>query len=166
MPPQILILGLGNLLLRDEGVGLRALERLTTSYRLPAEVETMDGGTLGLYLLPYLEGVTDLLIIDCVQTDQPPGALVRLEGDAIPAALVLKMSEHQIGLQELLAVSRLQGTLPGRVVVWGMGPAAIEPGLDFSPAVEAQLDPLVRAVAQELRDWGVAVEAVSSWRVS
>lgn len=158
MPPHILVLGLGNMLLRDEGAGIYAIDRLVAKYRLPAEVETMDGGTLGLFLLPYLDGVTDLLIIDCVLTDRPPGTLVRLEGEAIPATLSMKMSVHQVGLQELLVASRLQGSPPARVVVWGIEPDLVEPGLEVSPVVAAQLDTLVDAVAQELRDWGVAVK--------
>ncbi|RMF29640.1 MAG: HyaD/HybD family hydrogenase maturation endopeptidase [Chloroflexi bacterium] len=149
-------MGLGNILLRDEGLGVRALERLTARYHLPAEVQAIDGGVMGLDLLPYLEGVTDLLILDAVQTGEPPGTLVRLEGEAIPAALSLKMSMHQIGLQELLAVSRFQGHLPARIVLWGMEPASMEPGLDLSPPVAAQLDALVEAAVQELRDWGIA----------
>lgn len=138
-------------------MGVRAIERLTARYRFPAEVQAIDGGVMGLDLLPYLEGVSDLLIIDAVQSDGPPGALMRLEGDAIPAALSLKMSMHQVGLQEFLAVSRFQGTLPERVVVWGMAPASLDPGLDLSPTVAARLDALVQAIVDELRAWGVAV---------
>jgi hydrogenase maturation protease len=155
--PRILVLGLGNILLQDEGLGVRALERLTARYCLPEEVQAIDGGVMGLDLLPYLEGVTHLVILDAVQTGQPPGTLVRLEGEETPAALAVKMSMHQVGLQELLAVSRFQGHLPPRVVLWGMEPASLEPGLDLSPAVVAQLDDLVQAVVQELREWGMEV---------
>jgi len=150
---HILVLGLGNILLQDEGLGVRALEQLVTQHRLPADIQALDGGTLGLDLLPYLEQATDLLILDAVQTGQPPGALVRLEGDAIPSALSLKLSVHQVGLQELLALGNLQGTLPRRIVLWGMEPASLEWGLDLSPAVAARLDDLVGAVAQELDGW-------------
>ncbi len=158
METRILVLGLGNILLQDEGLGICALERLTAQYHLPPRVQAIDGGVMGLDLLPYLEGVTALLIIDAVQTGQPPGSLVRLKGDTIPAALSLKMSMHQVGLQELLAMSRFQGTFPPRVVLWGMEPASLEWGLSLSPPVAAQLDTLVHAVVKELRDWGVRVE--------
>jgi hydrogenase maturation protease len=156
--PHVLVLGLGNILLQDEGLGVRALERLTNRYRLPAGLQTVDGGVMGLDLLPYLEDITAMLVIDAVQTGQPPGTLVCLQGDAVPAALSLKMSMHQIGLQELLAVSRFQGTLPPRVVVWGMEPASMEIGLNLSPTVAGQLDALVQAVVQELRQWGFVVK--------
>jgi hydrogenase maturation protease len=158
MPSRTFVLGLGNLLLQDEGLGVRALERLTAHYHLPSKVEAMDGGTLGLDLLPHLDRDMQLLILDAVEADQPPGTLVRLEGKAIQAAVTLKMSMHQVGLQELLALSELSGTLPPRIVVWGMQPASLEWGLDLSPPVMAQLDNLVRLVARELHDWGVALE--------
>ncbi len=159
MAAKILVMGLGNIILRDEGLGVRALEQLCERYELPPHVEAIDGGTLGLSLLPYLDGVSDLLIIDAVQTGQAPGTLVRLEGEAIPAALAVKMSMHQIGLQELLAISAIQGTTPARVVLWGMVPALMEPGVELSDTVSAQLDALVEATAGELRAWGVELGA-------
>jgi hydrogenase maturation protease len=162
MTKSVLILGLGNLLLRDEGLGVRAIERLIGEYRYPDNVQLIDGGTLGLYLLPYLDGVTSLLAIDAVHSDQPPGTLVRLEGEQIPAALAVKMSVHQVGLEELLATAALQGVLPPRVVLWGMEPGTIEPGLEFSPEVEARLDELIEAVVGELRAWGVSLVPLAS----
>ena len=155
MNRQILILGLGNILLQDEGLGVRAVERLAARYQLPPEVQVMDGGVMGLDLLPHLEGVSHLLIADAVQSGQPPGSLVRLEGEAIPAALSLKMSMHQVGLQELLALAGFQGTLPEQVVLWGLEPASLEWGLELSAPIAAQIDALVDAAAGELRAWGV-----------
>jgi len=157
MKRQILVLGLGNILLQDEGLGVRAVERLATRYRLPPEVQVMDGGVMGLDLLPYLVGVSHLLITDAVQTGRPPGSLVRLEGDAIPAALSLKMSMHQVGLQELLALASFQGTLPEQVVLWGLEPSSLEWGLELSTPIAAQIDALVDAAASELHAWGVAL---------
>ena len=155
MERRILVLGLGNILLQDEGLGVRAVERLAARYRLPPEVQVMDGGVMGLDLLPHLEGVTHLLIADAVQTGQPPGSMVRLEGEAIPAALQVKMSMHQVGLQELLALASFQGTLPERVVLWGLEPASLDWGLELSAPIAAQIDALVDAAVGELRAWGV-----------
>ena len=155
MAPSILVLGLGNILLRDEGLGVHAVERLAAAYDLPENVEVLDGGTLGLDLLPRLIGMDALLLVDAVKTGGRPGMLVRLEGDSIQSALAVKMSVHQVGLQELLAVSAFQGTLPPRVVLWGMEPAEIDWGLELSRPVAARLDALSEAVVQELRTWGV-----------
>ena len=154
MAPNILVLGLGNILLTDEGLGVRAVERLAAAHDLPENVEVLDGGTLGLDLLPRLAGVDALLLVDAVKAGGQPGALVRLEGDAIQAVLAVKMSVHQVGLQELLAVSAFQGTRPPRIVLWGMEPAEIDWGLELSPPVAARLNVLAEAVAQELRAWG------------
>ncbi|MCX7853970.1 MAG: HyaD/HybD family hydrogenase maturation endopeptidase [Caldilineales bacterium] len=155
---RVLVLGLGNILLGDEGLGVRAVERLQARFHFPEEVQVMDGGVAGLDLLPYLEGVTHLLVVDAVRMGAEPGTLVRLEGESLPLGLPMKLSVHQVGLHELLLLAHLQEILPPRVVVWGMEPAALEPGLELSPAVEAGLEGLVQAVADELRDWGVIME--------
>ncbi len=151
---HILVLGIGNILLHDDGLGVRAVERLQATCALPESVQALDGGTLGLDLLPYLRGVSDLLLLDAVQAGREPGALVRLEGDAIPEALAVKMSMHQVGLQELLAASRFLGTLPPHIVLWGLQPASLEWGEGLTPVVAAGLDGLVRAATEELRSWG------------
>jgi hydrogenase maturation protease len=155
MERRILVLGLGNILLQDEGLGVRAVERMAARYRLPPDVQVMDGGVMGLDLLPYLEGVSHLLITDAVQIGQPAGSLVRLEGEAIPATLQVKMSMHQVGLQELMALAGFQGTLPKQVVLWGLEPASLEWGLELSAPIAAQIDALVDAAMGELRAWGV-----------
>ena len=156
MAPSILVLGLGNILLRDEGLGVHAVERLAAAYYLPENVEVIDGGTLGLDLLPRLTGVDALLLVDAVKAGQPPGTLVRLAGDRIQAALAVKMSVHQVGLQELLAVSAFQGSLPPRVILLGLEPSAIEWGLELSPPIAVGMAALVAAMVQELQTWGAA----------
>jgi hydrogenase maturation protease len=156
MPASITVLGLGNILLQDEGLGIRALERLTAQHGAvfaDGQVQAVDGGVLGLDLLHFLTGSAAVLILDAVEMGLPPGTLVRLEGEEIPAALPLKMSMHQARLQELLALGRLQGTLPPRLVLWGMEPAAVDWGLELSPAVAAGLENLVTAAVGELRVW-------------
>ncbi len=155
MTQRILVLGLGNILLSDEGLGVRAVARLAETYRLGSEVEALDGGTLGLDLLYRLEGVTDLIIADAVKVGGAPGDLMRLEGDQIQAALALKMSMHQVGLRELLAVSALRGTLPPRVVLLGMEPQSLSWGTELTPPVAARLDLLVAALAQEIGPAGL-----------
>jgi hydrogenase maturation protease len=151
---HILILGLGNVLLRDEGLGVRALERLAAVHELPEQVQTLDGGTLGLTLLPFLEGKSHLLVLDAVQTGGPPGTLARLDYADLSPGLLLKMSAHQTGLQELLALGDLQGCLPRHIVVCGLQPEAIEWGVDLSPAVADRIDLLVDMALEELRRWG------------
>ncbi len=159
----IVVLGLGNLLRRDEGLGIRALERLQTRYTLPDTVQLVDGGTLGLDLLCYLEGAARVLILDAALTDGPPGTLLRAAGDEVPSFFGMRTSPHEIALADLLAVTKLRGTEPDEVVVWGMQPAALELGWELSEPIAANLDALVDAVATELRRWGLNLARRETW---
>jgi hydrogenase maturation protease len=149
------VLGLGNILLGDDGVGVRALETLQQRYHLPAEVEPVDGGVLGVGLLSVVEGASDLLIVDAAVGGRAPGSVSRLVGEAIPNTLALKMSMHQVGLRDVMALCCLRGTTPPRVVVWAIEPGTLEPGTSLSAAVSSQLDTLVQAVVDELASWGL-----------
>jgi hydrogenase maturation protease len=154
---EVLILGLGNTILTDEGLGVKAMERLIKKYEWPDNVTFLDGGVMGLDLLPYLEGAEALLILDAVEIGKPPGTLARLEGDEIPTVVALKMSMHQVGLQETLAMASFRSTIPKRMVLWGMVPASLALGTDLTATAAGRLDELVRAAVRELKDWGVDV---------
>lgn len=138
----------------DDGIGVRVVQLIGERYRLPEQVSVLDGGTLGLDLLPRIEGVRRLIIVDAVETGAPPGTLVRLSGAEIPQALETKLSPHQMGLKDLLTVASLLGHVPEETVLWGVQPESIEMALRLSAPVEAQLEPLVRKVLQELAIWG------------
>lgn len=148
--PKTLILGVGNLLLSDDGVGVRVIQKLQEEHTLPAEVETVDGGTCGLDLLHFLEGVDHLIVVDAANLGLPPGTIKRLEGEAVPAFLSQKVSPHEINLPELLFSAKLTGIYPKKVVVFGIQPQTIETSLDLSPPVAAQVDELVNLVLAEL----------------
>ncbi len=148
--PKTLILGVGNLLLSDDGVGVRVIQKLQEEHTLPAEVETVDGGTCGLDLLHFLEGVDHLIVVDAANLGLPPGTIKRLEGEAVPAFLSQKVSPHEINLPELLFSAKLTGIYPKKVVVFGIQPQTIETSLDLSPPVAAQVEELVKRVLAEL----------------
>ena len=156
MTPRTLVLGLGNILLRDEGLGVRVAESLGRRFAFPPEVTVLDGGTLGLDLLPRLDGIERLLVVDAVKFGRAPGEIVRLEGDEVPAALDVKISPHQVGVQDLLAGARLLGSEPAHVVLWGMEPERLDPGTGFSASVSEALPRLEASVLDELDRWGVA----------
>jgi hydrogenase maturation protease len=151
----ILVLGIGNLIMSDDGIGVRVVQLLAERYRYPAGVTILDGGTLGLDLLPKLEGVERLLVVDAVETGQPAGTLVRMAGEEVPIVLETKVSPHQMGLKDLLAVAMLQGFAPREMVLLGVQPALIELGTDLSEAVAARLETLADNVLAELAEWGV-----------
>jgi hydrogenase maturation protease len=144
-----LVLGLGNTIMADDGVGPKVVALLLEQGGLPDGVVLLDGGTLGLDLLPRLEGVQRLIIVDAVETGQLAGSLVRLTGDEVPLALETKLSPHQMGLKDLLAVARLMNQLPSEVILIGVQPAIIEMDTELSPVVESRLLELASMVRQE-----------------
>jgi hydrogenase maturation protease len=154
---RILILALGNILLQDEGAGMRAIQELQERYLLPEGIQVLDGGVCGLALLPYLTDISRLLIVDTVQADEHPGALIRLTGDAIPLSIGLKLSPHQDGLTDLLWAAQALGCCPQEIVFWGIQPASTEIGLSLTSEIEGQIPLLVEHLAHELRGWGVSL---------
>jgi hydrogenase maturation protease len=152
---KTLILGIGNILLGDEGIGVWVVESLRRCYQFPSSATVLEGGTLGLDLLPQLQDVSRLLVVDAVQLGGEPGEIVRLEGDDVPRAIDVKVSPHQIGIKELLATARLMGCEPPKVVLWGMEPERVQPGADFSPKIAQALPQLQTSVLDELKGWGV-----------
>lgn len=151
---QTLVLGVGNTLMSDEGIGVRVVERLVQNYIVPEEVQVLDGGTLGMDLLYYMEGVPNLLIVDAIQAGREPGYLLRLTNDQVPAFLSMKMSPHQIGVPDMLATAKLRGTTPPNIVLWGIQPDLIEIGMDLSETLAPLVDVVVEKVVDELKTWG------------
>lgn len=150
MSRPVVVLGLGNLLMGDDGVGVAALAALASDPRLPGGVQLLDGGTLGLSLLPYVRSAPDLILVDAVRGDGPPGSLVRLEGEEVPGAVLERLSVHQVGVADLVAGARLLGGWPERIVLCGVVPESIELRVELSPAVQDAIPSLVELVLAEL----------------
>lgn len=150
----LLVLGLGNLLCGDDGAGVAAVELLRKRYLEPAGVTVLDGGTLGLSLLPYVEDAADAILVDAVRADLPPGSLVRLEGEQVSLAARERLSVHQIGVADLLGGAHLVGRLPERLLLLGIVPEKVELRFGRSPLVEAGLPDLVERVVVEAKAWG------------
>jgi hydrogenase maturation protease len=149
-PTGLLVLGLGNVLLGDDGLGAAALARIVASYELPAGMRLEDGGTLGLGLLGLLAEAEHVILVDAVRTDSPPGTLVRLDGDDVMPGVRDRLSPHQVGVAELLDSARLIGCYPATVTLIGLVPESLDLGLARSPAVAASLDELVEAIVREV----------------
>jgi hydrogenase maturation protease len=154
MNNSLLILGLGNLLLRDDGVGAAAVSALVEKYEPGEGVRALDGGTLGLALLPYLEDAGDVILVDAVQADAPPGTLVRLERDAVGPAVATRLSPHQIGVADLLDGAHWRGRYPAHIVLLGIVPESLDLEVGLSPPVAAMLPRLVESVVEEARARG------------
>lgn len=142
MTPTVVVLGVGNLIMGDEGAGVRAVEALASSGRAPAHVRLIDGGTSTHELLEDLEDLDLLVILDAVVSDAPPGTVIALEGDRIPTAFSNKLSPHQHGINDVLAQLALLGRSPKRIALFGVVPERVELGLTLSACVTGALPEL------------------------
>jgi len=156
---SILVLGLGNTIMSDDGFGVKVVNTLSSRYHFRGKIRLVDGGTLGLDLLPHLEDVESLLIIDALDMRDKPGQIFRIEGEDVPRAFASKLSVHQMGLQDQLAVAELQGHVPTRLVVWGVQPECIEMGTELTACVEASVDTVIAKILEELQSWEIQYEA-------
>ena len=154
------MLGIGNMLLSDEGAGNKAVHELQNRYHFPPEVEVVDGGTMGLDLLPYLDDRTHVFILDAVNSGNAPGDTVRIELDDPPAFFRTKISPHQLGLSEVLAVAKLTNNLPPNIVLFGIEPKDLSTSLEMSPEVSKNIGTLTDMVIAELANLGVKVEGI------
>lgn len=154
---KIIVLGVGNIILSDEGVGVRAVEELERRFAFPDYVELIDGGTSGMETMGSLANADHVLILDAVNTGAAPATLVRLSGAEVPKFFSLKMSPHQVSLSDVLATLEFAGEPPRDVTVLGVVPVSLDNSLDLTPAVAAQLPKLVEMALAELRAWGVEV---------
>ncbi|MCX8144844.1 MAG: HyaD/HybD family hydrogenase maturation endopeptidase [Azovibrio sp.] len=155
-PTNILVLGIGNLLWADEGFGVRCVEALHRDWQLPPQVTLMDGGTQGLYLLPYVQAADCLLVFDAVDYGDPPGTLREIVGDEVPRFMgAKKMSLHQTGFQEVLAAAAFTGQLPQALVLIGVQPEELEDyGGSLRPVVKARIPAALELALKWLRQWG------------
>jgi hydrogenase maturation protease len=154
---RIIVLGVGNILLSDEGIGVRAIEKLQQDYDLPPEVVIIDGGTTGMEMLEDLSNADHIVIIDAVRSGKAPATIIRLADEQVPVFFKTKLSPHQIGLSDVLATLEFIGEQPGGVTVFGVEPVSLETGMALTPQVEARLPALLELVATELRELGVVV---------
>ncbi len=153
--PATVVIGLGNPLMGDDGVGIVALERLRDGWRLDG-VELVDGFTWGLALLPVIEDTQRLVLLDAITAGGRPGEVVELTRDRLPIYLSRKLSPHQVDMRDALALAELRGHLPAEVVAIGVEPVSVEMRTALSAPVEGAVDAVVRAVVARLEGWGHA----------
>jgi len=154
---NVLVLGLGNILLSDEGVGVRAIEELQHRYDCSDVVEIVDGGTVGFELLPYFDERSHVLIVDAVKADNKPGTIVRI--DDPPAYFRARTSPHQIGLADVMGLAVITDNLPDNIALFGIEPKQLSTGLTLSSEVAQNLSRLVDMVVAELEAIGVNVQS-------
>lgn len=148
---SVLVLGAGNLLLSDEGFGVHVVHRIEQCYAIPAGVELLDAGTMGIMISSRIEDADIVFIVDVVDAPGEPGTIMRYDKDDFMLNRIpVKLSPHQMGVQEMLLVSELRGRCPRAVRLIGIIPATLEPGNVLSPAVAAKVDEVVEIVMTEI----------------
>jgi hydrogenase maturation protease len=151
---HILVLGVGNILLRDEGIGVRAIEHLQANYTFSPNVHLLDGGTLGIRLLEYITAADHLIVVDAVRNGGPPGTLYRLLADQLTRCISFKNSLHQTGLLETLAYAEMLDKRPSTIVV-GIEPADIAPwGTELTEPIQKRMTQLIERVLAEIEQAG------------
>ena len=152
---RVVILGIGNILLSDEGVGVRAVERLEAEYVLPDGVRALDGGCSAMEMLEDLENLDGLIVVDAVYAHQAPGELVHLEGDQVSSFFRSRMSPHQVGLSDVLASLELTERAPKQRVIIGIKPVSMDLSMELTPTVAARVPEMLDRVIATLAAWGI-----------
>lgn len=153
MNGKITILGIGNTLFTDEGVGIHLLPILEKEFKHDEDIEIIEGLTDGMKLLGPVEDAENLIIIDAINAGKEPGTILSLEGEEIPAYFGIKMSIHQMGFQEVLLAAKLRDRYPKRIVMFGMQPASLELGVEPTKTISEKLPELAAIVINQVNAW-------------
>jgi hydrogenase maturation protease len=151
------VLGLGNFLNNDEGLGVHAIKALGARLSPSCGFELLDGGVLGLNLLMIVEECSHLLILDAVNAGRPGGSIVELKKEQIPLFSGVKLSQHQITFQEVLGLAEVRGRLPEYLHLVGIQPADLSVGIELSQYVENAMPELIQKAEMVLKGWGSTI---------
>ena len=155
---KVTLIGLGNLLMRDEGVGVHAVRYLEAHYEIPPGLEVVDGGTFALDLLPYIENRDRVLFVDAVNFRKEPGYIGVLQNQEIPALFGVKGSLHHLGLMDVLAAAQLLEVIPPEICLIGIQPQTIATGLELTDLIQGRLAALVARILAQLQAWGLPLK--------
>ena len=161
-PAEVTILGVGNVILKDEGFGVRVAEYLDHHYTFPDSVQIVDGGTLGIELTQYVTGTNKLLVIDSINGGAEPGTVFRFHNDAIMEHFQEKLSAHEVGIQDVLALLTVTGHKIPDVIVIGAQPFDVEAGVGLSDGMQALLPQIVEQALKDLSSWGIEAQRKES----
>lgn len=153
---EVVVLGLGNILMEDEGIGVHAVNHLEENYHFKPEIEIVDGGTSGLDLLPFFGTEKSILLIDAVNFDMAPGTVGVLEDDDILAQLDPKISLHHLGLSDLISISELTDRKAKKMTLLGIQPESMENlDLEMTDTIKGVFDKVIMNALRILKEWGV-----------
>jgi hydrogenase maturation protease len=158
---QITVLGVGNILMQDEGFGVRVVEQLLRQYNFPENVQVLDGGTLGMELLRFLVGTKYLILVDAVAGGLPPGSFYQFRNHEVKTYFKDKVSMHELGIQDVLAVLDVLEKSPEEIMIFGVQPLAIDIGLEMTDVVGERVEEAVLKVLQMFKEWQVEVVKIN-----
>lgn len=156
---KITVLGVGNILLQDEGFGVRVVEEVTRRFSFPSNVQVLDGGTLGMELMRFLPGTEKLILVDAIAGKKEAGSLYEFHNEEVKAYFKEKVSMHELGIQDVLAVLEVLEQPIKDMAIIGVQPKSLEIGIELSDTVAPMLEVVVNKVIEQLRSWQVEVIA-------
>jgi len=154
---QITVLGVGNILMQDEGFGVRVVEQLLKQYSFPQNVQILDGGTLGMELLRFLIETDKLILVDAVDGSLPPGSLYHFQNNEVKAYFKEKVSMHELGIQDVLAIMDVMEKPIQEIMILGVQPLTVDIGLEMTPIVAEKVDEIGEQILLVLHEWQVEV---------
>ncbi len=160
MQNRTCLIGLGNILMRDDGIGVHVVKEIGERFRFTPQIDILDGGTLGLALLPLIERCDRVLFVDAVEAGLEPGSIAVREGEEVPSFLESHVSVHQAGLADLLYAARLAGMMPPAVCLVGIQPQEVGLGLEPTSSLRNRREELIRTVVARLEAWGIRAAAL------
>jgi hydrogenase maturation protease len=150
---KITILGIGNTLYKDEGIGVHSLPMIEAALKSVSNIEIIEGSTDGMRLLGPIEATNYLIVIDAINAGKKGGTIISLEGEEIPAYFGIKMSIHQLGFQEVLFAAKIREKYPKNIMMFGMQPTSLELGVELSETNQQKLPTLVDQIVKQVYQW-------------
>lgn len=154
---SIVVLGVGNILLTDEGLGVHVVEDLKANYNFTPQISLIDGGTMGMELLTYMRGMKKILLVDAVNGGEAPGTIYEFPHRELEQYFTDHISVHEVGMQDILRIRAIQENPLEDAIVIGVEPESLEVGFEPSELVQHALPEVKDRVLRILRDWGVQI---------
>ena len=159
-PADVTVLGIGNLLMGDEGVGIHLIQTLEKSYTFSPSINLIDGGTTGLDLIPYFENCKKMIIVDAVDFQEKPGHIGTLYNEEIHYRFNTKLSLHHAGLADVLSVIKLTDIPSPDMMLIGVQPKIVEMGIELSDVISDKMDKTISIIIEKLKEWKIECKPI------
>ena len=154
-----LILGVGNILLSDEGVGVRVVQELEKRPEIQPHFDGIDGGTCGMELLDAMANREHLIIVDAVLANKQPGEIIVLHDEQVPTFFSRKISPHQLGICDVLSAMKLTDEFPKHLCLIGIQPESLESGIGLTETIQNVLPKVFETLNQVIKEYGLNLDS-------